>query len=256
MLSSLSFRNYKCLDNQAFAFKGINVLCGYNGRGKSSVIQAILMLAQSIDKLNVNSLDKLHLNGSLVNLGDFDELLSNVEDTSALSLDFNLGICSGGDSHDLTFGYEMGNDFKVGAMRKCIIDGEDYFDVVGGNSEGGSIDQTRSLNKQLPNYINQLLSRQNVHYVSANRRGPVKFEEKKETPDFYSVGREGALTINTMASYPDNVDPRMNVDSLEEQEETLESAITSWIGFIMGGGSVSVQGKNTASEYCSPRSRK
>ena len=245
MLSSIKFRNYKCLDNQAFFFKGINVFCGYNGRGKSSVIQAILMLAQSIDKSNANSLEKLHLNGPLVNLGDFDEILSDIEDLTDLSLDFELGIESGSDSHLLTFGYEMGDDYKIGWMRKCVIDGEDYFDVVGGNSGDGSTNQTRSLNKQLPNYIIQLLSAQNVHYVSANRRGPVKFEEKKERPDYYSVGTEGASTINTMASYLDKVDSRMNVKHSDENEWSLESAITLWIDFIMGGGSVSVQGKNT-----------
>ena len=248
MLSSISFRNYKCLDNQAFAFKGINIFCGYNGRGKSSVIQAILMLAQSIDKSNATSLEKLHLNGPLVNLGDFDELLSNIEDTSNLSLDFKLGIESGGDLHVLTFGYEMVDDYKVGGMRKCVIDSEDYFDVVGGNSGDGTTAQTRSLNKQLPLYINQILSSQNVHYVSANRRGPVKFEEKKERPDYYSVGTEGASTINTMASYPDKVDSQMNVDFLDAQEWPLERAITSWIDFIMGGGAVSVQGKNTLND--------
>ena len=95
MLTKLQFRNYKCLDNQAFAFKCINVFTGYNGRGKSSVIQAILMLAQSIDKSNVNSLDRLHLNGALVNLGDMDEILTDINDSSNWSLDFDLGIING-----------------------------------------------------------------------------------------------------------------------------------------------------------------
>lgn len=245
MLTKLQFRNYKCLDNQAFAFKCINVFTGYNGRGKSSVIQAILMLAQSIDKSNVNSLDRLHLNGALVNLGDMDEILTDINDSSNWSLDFDLGIINGEDQHKITFGYMLQDDFKVGVMCKCIIDGEDYFDVVGGNSADGTPTGTTSLSKQLPNYINQLLSRQNVHYISANRRGPVKFEEKKERPDFYSVGTEGSSTINTMASYPDKVDSRMNVSSDDKQELSLELAITSWIEFIMSGGSVSVQGKNS-----------
>lgn len=245
MLTKLQFRNYKCLDNQAFAFKCINVFTGYNGRGKSSVIQAILMLAQSIDKSNVNSLDRLHLNGALVNLGDMDEILTDINDSSNWSLDFDLGIINGEDQHEITFGYMLQDDFKVGVMCKCIIDGEDYFDVVGGNSADGTPTGTTSLSKQLPNYINQLLSRQNVHYISANRRGPVKFEEKKERPDFYSVGTEGSSTINTMATYPDKVDSRMNVSSDDKQELSLELAITSWIEFIMSGGSVSVQGKNS-----------
>lgn len=37
----------------------------------------------------------------------------------------------------------------------------------------------------------------------------------------------------------------MNVSSDDKQELSLELAITSWIEFIMSGGSVSVQGKNS-----------
>lgn len=241
MLKSIQFRNYKCLDSQAFSFNRINVFSGYNGRGKSSVIQAILMLSQSIDKSNSNSLEKLHLNGSLVNLGDMDEILTRIEDSSDWNLDFQIGI----DDHNLTFGYMLEDDFKVGVMCKCIIDKEDFFDVVGGNSGDGTQNEIKSLSKQLPNYINQLLSRQNVHYVAANRRGPVKFEEKKEKPDFYSVGTDGASTINTIAQYSDKVDARMNVDPALREELPLEVAITSWIDYIMSGGALSVQGRNS-----------
>lgn len=245
MLKSIQFRNYKCLDNQAFSFNGINVFCGYNGRGKSSVIQAILMLSQSIDKSNVNSLERLHLNGQLVNLGDLDEVFTKIEESTDWNLDFKIGIENGDDKHDITFGYMLEDDFKVGVMYKCIIDDDDFFDVVGGNTGNDSQNVTKSLSKQLPNYINQLLSRQNVHFVAANRRGPVKFEEKKEKPDFYSVGTDGASTINTIAFYTEKVDSRMNVDPSRMEELSLEDAITSWIDFIMSGGSVTVQGKSS-----------
>lgn len=241
MLKSLQFRNYKCLDNQAFSFNGINIFCGYNGRGKSSVIQAILMLSQSIDKTNANSLEKLHLNGSLVNLGDMDEILTSIEDSSDWNLDFQIGI----DDHNLTFGYMLEDDFKVGVMCKCVIDNEDFFDVVGDNYRDGTKNEIKSLSKQLPNYINQLLSRQNIHYIAANRRGPVKFEEKMEKPDFYSVGTDGASTINTIAQYTERVDIHMNVDSASDEELSIEVAITSWIDYIMGGGSLSILGKNS-----------
>lgn len=245
MLKRIQFRNYKCLDNQAFSFNGINVFCGYNGRGKSSVIQAILMLSQSIDKSNLNSLERLHLNGQLVNLGDLDEVFTKIEESTDWNLDFKIGIENGDDKHDITFGYMLEDDFKVGVMYKCIIDDDDYFDVVGGNTGDDSQNVTKSLSKQLPNYINQLLSRQNVHFVAANRRGPVKFEEKKEKPDFYSVGTDGASTINTIAFYTEKVDSRMNVDPSRMEELSLEEAITSWIDFIMSGGSVTVQGKSS-----------
>lgn len=244
MLSKIQFHNYKCLDNQAFSFKGVNLFCGYNGRGKSSVIQAILMLAQSIEG-STNSLEKLHLNGPLVSLGDMDELFSNIQDSSNWKLDFNIGIISGSDCHDLTFGYALEDDFKVGVMCKCIIDGEDFFDVVGGNMKPETHTGTRSLNKLLPSYINQCLSQHNIHYVAANRRGPVKFEEIKERPDHFSVGTDGCTTINTMALYREMVDGRMCVDEKRDKTLCLEEAVASWLNYIMSGGSVVVKGKNT-----------
>ena len=48
---------------------------GKNGRGKSSVSQALLLIAQSIRK--ANELNELVINGELVSLGYFEELLYN-----------------------------------------------------------------------------------------------------------------------------------------------------------------------------------
>lgn len=246
MLKGIGFSNYKCLDKKSFAFGRINLLSGYNGRGKSSVIQAILMLAQSIDKTNANSLEKLHLNGPLVNMGDFDEILTDISSEDKWTLGIDLTIDNITD-HSISFGYSLSDDFKVGVMSKCVIDTDDYFDVagmaVGSDNLSGS--SSKSLTKQLPLYINQLLARSNVHFVSAGRRGPVKFEEKLEIPESYCVGTDGSATINTMASYKELVDVNMNVDPLDTTQYSLLDSVTKWVSFIMNGGSISVNGKTT-----------
>ena len=246
MLKGVGFSNYKCLDKQSFEFGQINLFSGYNGRGKSSVIQAILMLAQSIDKTNANSLEKLHLNGPLVNMGDFDEILTDISTEDKWTLGINLIIDSITD-HSISFGYSLSDDFKVGVMSECVIDDDDYFDVagmaVGSDSTDGG--RSKSLTKQLPLYINQLLARNNVHFVSAGRRGPVKFEEKLEIPDNYCVGTDGSTTINTMASYKDLVDVKMNVAQSDKMQHSLLDSVTMWIDFIMNGGAISVKGATT-----------
>lgn len=247
MLKGISFSNYKCLDNKSFEFGEVNLFSGYNGRGKSSVIQAILMLSQSIDKSNANSLEKLHLNGPLVNLGDFDEILADISSEDKWTLGIEMVIDSISNNHKISFGYSLSDDFKVGIMSKCIIDNDDYFDVagkaLGSDSVGGA--SSESLTKQLPLYINQLLARHNLHFVSAGRRGPVKFEEKLEIPENYCVSTDGSTTINTMASYKDMVDARLNVDSLDNTQYSLVESVTRWTSFIMNGGAVSVKGRTT-----------
>lgn len=246
MLKSISFSNYKCLDNKSFEFGDVNLFSGYNGRGKSSVIQAILMLSQSIEKSNANSLEKLHLNGPLVKLGDFDELLTDISSEDKWCFGINL-VIDNLSNHYISFGYSISDDFKVGVMSKCIIDDEDYFDVAGKAVESESITSpsSKSLTKQLPLYINQLLARQNVHFVSAGRLGPVKFEEKLEIPESYCVSTDGSTTINTMASYREMVAADMNVDPLDKARHSLLDSVTQWMSFIMNGGAVSVNGKTT-----------
>ena len=77
MITEISFDNFKCLSKKGpFYLSKLNVFSGYNGRGKSSVMQFLLMLSQSIRK-DQNQIRKLHLNGDYVNLGDFDEIMTD-----------------------------------------------------------------------------------------------------------------------------------------------------------------------------------
>lgn len=48
MISSIEIRNFKCFREQAFAFGKLNIFCGANGVGKSSVIQSLLILREAV----------------------------------------------------------------------------------------------------------------------------------------------------------------------------------------------------------------
>jgi predicted ATPase len=240
MLEYISFKNYKCLSGKPFALKNLNIFTGYNGRGKSSVIQAILMLSQSVKQADANGLQQLHVNGQFVKLGDFDELLYDDDD---LSLEFIMKMHDAKrELKDVVLGYEMSeNDFKVGTLHTCMIGGEDYFSQPSAFAQEAIVTKGRML-QQLPHYLNELFDPKNVHYVSANRMGPVSFVERKESPEYHSVGANGDMTINTLYTYKESMDPAMNVSSKDATIYTLQEATAQWIDYIMSGdnGAVAV----------------
>ncbi len=47
MLKKLVLENFKCFDEMKLSFSAVNILTGLNGMGKSTVMQSILLLAQS-----------------------------------------------------------------------------------------------------------------------------------------------------------------------------------------------------------------
>ena len=240
MLEYISFRNYKCLSDKSFTLKPLNIFTGYNGRGKSSVIQAILMLSQSVKQYDANGLQQLHVNGQFVKLGDFDELLYDDDDWS---LEFDMKMRDAKQElKDVILGYGMSeNDFKVGALHTCLIGGEDYFAQPSALVKEKASTEGKIL-KQLPHYLNELFDPKNVHYVSANRMGPVSFVERKETPEYHSVGANGDMTINTLYTYKELVEPIMNVKPNDGTEYALPEAAAQWIDYIMSGdkGAVAV----------------
>ncbi|MFR9012833.1 MAG: AAA family ATPase [Desulfovibrio piger] len=52
MISRLHIKNYKCLKNEDMEFRPLTVLTGTNSSGKSSVLQAVLLLARNCNPKN------------------------------------------------------------------------------------------------------------------------------------------------------------------------------------------------------------
>lgn len=237
MLTSIFLKNFKCIPDNIFTLNKVNIFTGYNGRGKSSILQAIMVLSQSIDKNNLNSLEKIHLNGDFISLGDFDEVL---KDEHLDHFEIKLGLESDHEIHDISLGYMRTDDVKVSKICKCVIDDDDLFDSVGSNKEKNKT-KIKGLLKQLPAYINSILGPYNIHYVSANRCGPVKFVEKREIPEVHKVGRNGNFTINTLSTFKEKVSTKMNISSYDDNEYDLLTVTTKWIDYIMSGGMVNVE---------------
>lgn len=106
MIERVHMRNFKCFDDVSISLNRLTVLAGLNGAGKSSVIQALLLLRQSGLQQD-GSPAALRLQGALVDLGPFADVLYEdaQEDVITLASTFRgagsvrveLGRTAGGD---------------------------------------------------------------------------------------------------------------------------------------------------------------
>lgn len=69
MIKNITINNFKSLKSAQLELGHFNLLCGTNASGKSSLLQAILLISQ-----NFIQEDEIVLNGELVNLGEFREI--------------------------------------------------------------------------------------------------------------------------------------------------------------------------------------
>src|SRR6266481_8964871 len=91
MLKSWSIENFKPIVNSGeLKLAPVAVLAGRNSSGKSSLLQSILMITQT---LSSRVLDRpLLSNGPIVQLGTFDDILNEFSDSHALTIHFTLDI--------------------------------------------------------------------------------------------------------------------------------------------------------------------
>ncbi len=87
MIQRIGLRNFKCFERLDLPCRKLNLLCGLNGMGKSSVIQALLVLRQSFESGELNS-GRLVLGGERTDLGAGSDVL--FEDAEEELIGFTL----------------------------------------------------------------------------------------------------------------------------------------------------------------------
>ena len=85
MLRRIGLRNFKCFDRLDLPCAPLNLLCGLNGMGKSSVIQALLVLRQSFASGELQA-GHLVLGGELIDLGAGSDVLFEDADEEVIEV--------------------------------------------------------------------------------------------------------------------------------------------------------------------------
>ena len=99
-LEAIELRNFKCYEALDLPCAPLTVLTGYNAAGKSTALQALLLLAQGIQAAGRE--EALPLNGDLVSLGSEGDVLRHGATTST----FSLGVRTADERIRWTFGSE------------------------------------------------------------------------------------------------------------------------------------------------------
>lgn len=92
MLDAVHLRGFKCFDDLQLPLSPLTLLTGFNAAGKSTALQAILLLAQSLSSRRSPSF--VPLSGRFVELGSFGEILNEHAGRTDRSL--TIGVCTGG----------------------------------------------------------------------------------------------------------------------------------------------------------------
>ncbi|MCM1067224.1 MAG: DUF3696 domain-containing protein [Muribaculaceae bacterium] len=103
MIKTIDLHNFKCFKDESFRTAPLTILAGANGAGKSSLIQALVMLRQSFFPGAPVQESKLRLNGSLSKLISSDKIKNKFSedddirieiDDDTLADDFTVAIPS------------------------------------------------------------------------------------------------------------------------------------------------------------------
>ena len=102
MIKRMKINNFKCFSNAMFELGNLNLLAGSNGCGKSTMLQALLLLKQSEEQFN--SLNKITTYGKYINLGLSNEILYDYAEETKEKISFEL-INDLGKKIDLQYQY-------------------------------------------------------------------------------------------------------------------------------------------------------
>ena len=74
MIRNIFLKNFKCFESFNVECRELNLFTGINGMGKSTVIQALLLLRQTYERHNSFDWKRIVLNGQYVNLGTMKDI--------------------------------------------------------------------------------------------------------------------------------------------------------------------------------------
>ena len=105
MLTQLDLRFFKCFDHLRLPLAPLTLLTGFNASGKSSVLQALVLLHQTMREHEWST--RLALNGAGVRLGTMPDVVDEVSGRNSfnISLEYDANVYEWtfcGDRHDLS----------------------------------------------------------------------------------------------------------------------------------------------------------
>jgi predicted ATPase len=222
MITELSIARFKAIRGATFSLRSLNLFAGVNGVGKSTCLQALLLLRQSW--LARTLPERLLLRGTLVDLGRGEDVLHQFENDE--SIEFRITTPGGSATWNFDVGKNKGLDHEILTLH-------DFKETYPPSTS------IASLAYDHPPFA------EGFRYLSAERVGP---EVAYET-SFYSVreldqiGPKGEFAVHYLAEHQNRavaIEPLHHI-SLAVTQRDLLSNTRAWMGEISPGISLDVR---------------
>lgn len=279
MLTKITLTNFKCFrEATEFPLSRINLLTGINGRGKSTLLQSLLLMRQSLDHDLMTQV--IILNGSCVRLGTFQDILNSKatkEEEIIMRYEFETYILSDSMSifrkvkdileyhidesteDDMTakidhilYSYSFNirpdkdNPQHFFVMEKTVKKSPYLYPKISDTEDDFTKERDELLAKELDLTTKQVRDRSSsfleafyrIHYISADRIGPQDFYLKSSLTAFPNVGAKGENTINLLNKMRDHL---VNENlCLGEDAHTLITQTQEWLHYIFDGAKLEI----------------
>ncbi len=206
MITEIRLTNFKCFKEEtAFPMSKINLLTGINGRGKSTLLQSLLLMRQTIEH-NPNSREII-FNGSCVRLGAFEDV-KNSDSSRDDNIQISFKLFNSYRNNTIHIHYvfaENSINERVATIKEISIVGEpsfynrekkftifwdkNFMDSIDDDGRKSTSSYSEGLNSLLPLrqlrlkdtnhvYLHEFINFLKTHYIAADRIGSKDYYEK------------------------------------------------------------------------------
>lgn len=198
MITRIALDNYKCHKRLDLPLSRLSVFCGKNGAGKSSTIQALLLLSGICSETK-----ELNINNKFISLGRFEDILNKFSDIEEIT--FSLTV----------------NAKEHSISAKGIKSKPDKIKII--NKQGGV-------------KTSEFLNFSGLHYISAERISPLNIYPVSNNKDRnMDIGARGQYVFEFLSSYGlnDCVLNNINDESfINKEERKIKTLVSKWLGFV------------------------
>jgi len=210
MIKQIRLQNLKCFEDEVFDLSPLSLLTGLNGMGKSTVIQALLLLRQNFELGLLKENKGLALNGELVQIGYSKDLLYQYFKSRVIGI-------------EIKFEKDMKAEWKwIAEIDKDNLPLE--------------------YKKYDPRIFELALFQTNFHYINAERIGPrVYFETSNyDVINRNQLGIHGEFSANYLAEFQKNKIPIPELKHPNSDGYSLYEQVNAWLSEIRPGTRISV----------------
>jgi predicted ATPase len=279
MITQIEIENFKCFKNRvSFPLGKLTLLTGINGRGKSTLLQSLLLMRQSIEH-NENT-SKILINGSCVSLNSFDDIRNIntlISETVPIIFKYHHEIgheqsrLKGYIEYHLNANLEDDMIAQINQFTLCLESNElsDYEGTYKLTPQNNYQHSNKTLNRTISTrllnlvpekfefyrkldefreeyikelrqslYYEYILNFKSIHYISADRIGPQDFYPKSTLGKFPNVGARGEFTVNLLDKK--KAEPVDDRLCLGEDAKTLITQTEEWLSKIFGGAKLEI----------------